>query len=421
MVRPLPLAVVLAVSSVPLSAQAVWVVDDDAGPGVDFAEIQAAVDAVADGDVVLVRPGSYAPFTIDGKSLTVHGDGATRPTMRGPLAVDDLPLGAGVVVRGIDVEDVALPGPLSINHAIRAFSNAGPVWFEDIRTNTEFAFPFTASNTGSLVFESASVVFARCELVAIGSDVTLAANPGLGTVDSTVALYGCLVRAGVQSPNGGFTFDGSDGIRMSGGTLFLSGCDVAGGDGVDGSSSSPCVVCAGGDAGDGMFLSGADPSASVLDSVVVAGTPGLGSPCAPSCSPGDPGLDYRVVTGTLTPLAGVARGMNASSPVREGETATDTWSGAPFDLVVQVFTFAQAPAVQLPGITGPSVLDPPFFTRVKGLLNLLGTKNQSSTLGELGPGLAAIGLYKQSLFVDIETMEVLIGAPTFRLLLDDSI
>ena len=57
-----------------MSAQGtVWTVDFD-GSG-DFDEIQPAVDAAADGDVILVAPGGYAPFRISGKGLRVHGAG----------------------------------------------------------------------------------------------------------------------------------------------------------------------------------------------------------------------------------------------------------------------------------------------------------------------------------------------------------
>src|SRR5262245_3438747 len=35
------------------------------GSGADFTEIQPAIDAAQDGDVILVRPGTYQPFTIE--------------------------------------------------------------------------------------------------------------------------------------------------------------------------------------------------------------------------------------------------------------------------------------------------------------------------------------------------------------------
>jgi hypothetical protein len=57
-----------------LTAQGrVWVVDD--GPlAADFSALQPAVDAAAEGDILLVMPGNYASFKITGKSLTVTAE-----------------------------------------------------------------------------------------------------------------------------------------------------------------------------------------------------------------------------------------------------------------------------------------------------------------------------------------------------------
>ena len=53
------------------SAQSVFVVAPVAGPGVFSTDIQPAVDAAANGDLVLVRAGTYFGFTIDGKGVSV--------------------------------------------------------------------------------------------------------------------------------------------------------------------------------------------------------------------------------------------------------------------------------------------------------------------------------------------------------------
>lgn len=58
----------------------------DQGGGGDFTAIQPAIDAVAEGDTVLVRPGEYvitAPITFVGKAITVRGEaGAEQTTIR---------------------------------------------------------------------------------------------------------------------------------------------------------------------------------------------------------------------------------------------------------------------------------------------------------------------------------------------------
>ena len=69
--RLLPaLALGLLALAAPRAAAEVWVVGPP-GPGVDFAQIGQAVSAAAEGDVILVRSGTYAGFTVKAKLLTI--------------------------------------------------------------------------------------------------------------------------------------------------------------------------------------------------------------------------------------------------------------------------------------------------------------------------------------------------------------
>ena len=53
------------------------------GPG-GFASIQAAIDAAADGDIVVVQPGTYTNFSCT-RSLTIRGDGTGTVIVSGPF------------------------------------------------------------------------------------------------------------------------------------------------------------------------------------------------------------------------------------------------------------------------------------------------------------------------------------------------
>ena len=64
----------------------VHVVDATGGPGSDFTSIQAAVNAAADDDVVLIRTGSYVAFTIDNVSLSVLADSGSTVSIVGGCA-----------------------------------------------------------------------------------------------------------------------------------------------------------------------------------------------------------------------------------------------------------------------------------------------------------------------------------------------
>ena len=54
--------------------QQVFVVDEQGGPGSHFTDLAQAVAAVPDGSALIVRPGSYAMFTLDGKGLSIAGE-----------------------------------------------------------------------------------------------------------------------------------------------------------------------------------------------------------------------------------------------------------------------------------------------------------------------------------------------------------
>ena len=116
-------------------AQSVWVVDKAGGAGSQFTNIQGAIDAAADRDIVLVKSGAYGSFTINGKGLVIVGDtnaeitfpvSASEPS--GPTAtITGTAPWQPVVLRGLG-EVVSFPvSSLSLS----ASGCAGPVWIED--------------------------------------------------------------------------------------------------------------------------------------------------------------------------------------------------------------------------------------------------------------------------------------------------
>ncbi|TAJ16755.1 MAG: hypothetical protein EPO68_10560 [Planctomycetota bacterium] len=73
-----PAALALSALAAPLAAQTKWTVDDN-GPA-DFASVQVAIDTVAAGDVLLIKPGSYGAVVVH-KSMTLLGSPtAARPS-----------------------------------------------------------------------------------------------------------------------------------------------------------------------------------------------------------------------------------------------------------------------------------------------------------------------------------------------------
>lgn len=88
-------------------AQSTWTVDDDGGSGVDFDDLPAAVAAAADGDALLVRPGTYAHFTLSGKGLRIIGQGRVLVVESGTTTqIAGVPAGSELLLQGLE-----FPGP----------------------------------------------------------------------------------------------------------------------------------------------------------------------------------------------------------------------------------------------------------------------------------------------------------------------
>jgi len=96
------------------------------GPGQTFAEIGPAVARAVHGDLILVTPGTYAPFVVDGKGVSIVGDGGAfvlTPTPGVPeIVVRNIPLGHDVTIdeAHIDYNDAGAP-------AVSVSNNAGSV------------------------------------------------------------------------------------------------------------------------------------------------------------------------------------------------------------------------------------------------------------------------------------------------------
>lgn len=186
------------VAAVVLPAQS-FVVDAANGPGAVFTSLVAAVAAVPDGAVLLVRAGAYAPFTIDDKSLTILADPAvTVVDMQGLVIVRNLASQRRVTMRGFAIQGLLAPARL------RCQGNAGLVSIEQCRPQGALGLVLEATQCDQL-----RVV--DCTFNAVGAVVTL--------TGSQVAFVN------TDFPLTSIT---DAGLRQSGGSTELVDCDVFG-------------------------------------------------------------------------------------------------------------------------------------------------------------------------------------------------
>jgi len=209
-----------------LAAQS-FVVDASNGPGTHYTSLAAAVSAVPEGAVLIVRAGSYDPMSIQSKSLTVFCDAGAviqTPLPWGveALVIDGLGPQQSVVIRGlaIGVNRAALTirnneGLVDIEAAAVQLGGVGIYAASCDRVRLRgFRSPVGVVPVG-VVIVSSNVVFEHCTLT--GS--TFATNPGLTQTGGTVQLVGCIVDGGL-----GFThFTAGPGILMNGGSLRMLG------------------------------------------------------------------------------------------------------------------------------------------------------------------------------------------------------
>ncbi|MCZ6596759.1 MAG: hypothetical protein O7B99_03895 [Planctomycetota bacterium] len=323
-------------------AQDVHVVDWLGNPGSQFLDIQPAVDAAQDGDLLLVRQGEYGSVVIDGKSLSIVAE--VDATVRiGSITVRNIAVDQSVLMR--DIRAVVT----STSYRVMTLEdNQGPLWFEaSLFQPAVIQLPIKAGKADST--DGAVIRIEHCEAVALlrcqvsgreplpGGIGGTQATRAIHAIDSEVALYQCEIEGGKgvsSDPFVGLTIaDGKPGeaaIVLDGGFLFASGTTIRGGSGGDGVvDATGCT--SGGAGGVGLMLEGTMPKAVLLDTAIAGGSGGVAG--AGVCSPGGGGASSIVLSGQIDQLAGSARWMESYSPIPAGWGTLLTYHGEPGDLV----------------------------------------------------------------------------------------
>ncbi len=292
---PLTRAFLLAPLGLVTAANATdFVVDDDAGPGVDFTTIQAAVDTAQSGDHVRVRSGTYAGFVVDGKWLVVAEEPGADALVTGRVLVRNAPITGGVQVIGLRIEPSTAPGGASleigpsIGHVtlsrctMRGWNAASPLAAMRVTDAQRVLLHDCSANGGHAAAVNSSSVGA----------------PGIEVSTSSVELHGCTTTGG----RGGSNWDGSDndtlfdgqlggaGLRIASGGAHAERSTFVGGLGGDSSSHVFDIRCAG-DGGSGVLVWG-----GTFAHYVSTFTPGAGGidPSIWSCN-GAPGAPISPV------------------------------------------------------------------------------------------------------------------------------
>lgn len=346
----LPLA--FLVLAAPLSAQQLWTVDDD-GPA-DFTQIQAAIDAAADGDSILVRAGVYARITVDGKGLVIQGEGD-------PLIQVAFVSASAVTIRNLAADKSLRLRGFTTSSVIGAEREtlvvkdcAGPVLFEDCHFVDSFG-------EAAVVDDCDSVSFVECVLEAaptfasagpFGSFFGFVTYDGLVAINSHLFLFDCDV-SGSSGADAGLVglvnlppHPAGVGVTLSGSSMLASGCTFTGGSG-GGSGGSLCYAGADGEPALSLenLALGGPSTANLLDSVLIPGTGGSGNCGMPD---GVDAAAQEIEAGSSsTAAAGLARHFAPASPAVEGGSLAIHLEGQFDDDVIVFLALGIDPGIDL--------------------------------------------------------------------------
>ncbi|MBI3817745.1 MAG: hypothetical protein HY286_03555 [Planctomycetes bacterium] len=388
------------------SAQAVYVVAPVPGPGVFSTDIQPAINAAVNGDLVLVKAGAYSGFTIDAKGVSVVADAGANVVANGLVFVSNISASQSTLLQGLTLKgDTSSPAVILLN-------NPGAIWIESCNVTGSTQNP--SGLVGVQISTCPSVVIQRCVMTGgsgITGGTTCKGAPGLHVANSTVTVGDSTCSGGsgatplTTGPNAGL---GAAGMRvLSSTTVFASGTTFKGGNG-----APPALPqFPGGSPGSGISTDGAVTS---LECTI---TSGHGSPNFP---PPPPVVTFG--SGSYQALPGVARHFATTSPVREGQTTTITAGGVAGELTGFLFSTSPGPVELMLPFEGTLVLpggNADWFAL--GAIPAGGTLSTPVVVPNLPPTVQSTIFWCQSVSFDAQFSYILIGPASAVVVLDSTL
>lgn len=384
------------------------------GVGEDFEQIQDAVMAAADGDVLLVKPGTYTTVRISNKSLTIVGDGGV-PEIERSVRVLDLSAEKLVVLQNL--RNKGIGATFGYKHGLEILDCQGQVVVDSCIWSG-----VAAPRVGVSVERSDAVTISNTTCVGLyGPEPAGSGGAGLLVIDSRVSIENCTLRGGSggNGDSGPDLLDGGDGghaIEVDGTSarVHVAGTTLIGGKG----GQEDCSFGECGEVGLGgsaVVAAGSGALITLRENDLQPGLGGVphssgGTELAPALSI-DPG-------NTLIDHASASVSLGSNSPVRSADTIELTLDGPPGDLAT--LWFSAAPGWEpLLGKEGVFQLGFPLALNTALLLGSFpadGALSLSLTAPALPAGLEAMSVFAQSVTIS-PTLQVRVNGSTVVLLL----
>lgn len=324
------------------------VIFDAPGLGV-LPNIQSAVNAATSGDVLLIAPGSYPSFTIDGKSLNVFALPGDAVHVDGTITITNIGAGQRVVLSGISATALAATSPFAQPQSSLVLTdNAGTLRFQScsfvggrgvFSTNSNPLGVGGPGGQGVDVLDSLRVAFTRCMIVGgEGGGTPQVFTQSLGggggaavrAQNSASAFYDCTLIGGVGGKAGERGGVGGNGLEQFGFGVFASGATFRGG---RGGVAWDYLASGGGAGGNGMELSSSD-QAQLVDCTLAEGHGGL-APNVGASATGPAGAPYGG-GGIVHTWPNAARHFTCAAIAPELSSLAIQVTGQPDDLALSI-------------------------------------------------------------------------------------
>lgn len=369
---------------------------DASGSGA-YWPIQAAVDAAADGDVLLVGAGSYAGFSVSGKGLAILAQPGAQVVVTSGIEISGVPAGSILVLSGLEVRG------LTYQHAIRASNCAGTLRIQDcISTGGSNLYTGGGMGAGLELLDCASVSVTHCQLFGGDNHDNVPGGVGLHALSSSVAVHDSLLRGGEGIGNCDGASNGGHGCHAQDSSLYAAGSTFRGGDYLGDTETGETPR-----GGHGLAL---DRPASALACSFLGGHDGG------LCGSGINGLP---VSGCcLYVLPGTARSFECVGASGDARWVPVTVRGEPGD---RAFLLASATPDLVPerGLSGVWLIDPPELLHAQplGVIPATGVLDAEFRLPFLPDGTVRQGVFLQGLAVPAAGAAVL-GNPSYLVALN---
>lgn len=418
---------VLSIALLAAAANAEGVVILDApGLGV-LPDLQTAVAAAAPGDVLLVSPGTYAPFVIDNKSVSIFALPGGVVTITGSIEVRNLGPAKRVVLSGFEAIGAVLPNRSASGLVLD--SNLGQVRVQRCTFRGGAGKLGTCTDNGDgghavQVTNSTRVAFSRCMIVGgrgyhNGGDGTYECiggdgGDGIHATGSALAIYDSTLIAGAGGDYSYAGGDGGVGLSQVGFGVFAVNTRFEGGAGGDGWDY---LYGEGGDGGDALFVD-ANAQAQLLDDTFIPGAKGISTVFTPLYD-GSPGAAITGA-GIATQHVGAARTFKAPTVVSDRALISVAVEGEPGDHVWLLES--NSPTWSLPNpVNGVWLAGNPAVVGIAGppvVLDMTGAGSIVKRTGDVAAPSTGRIVYMQGVAAGVNPAMKVPGTPFAVLVLD---